>query len=240
MNTTEFSDAFDTLVSSYARLRDFDNKEPRDTIEFNEYEKSLFLTKAQEQLVISYYNGKNSTLDSFEKTEEVRRYLSELIETASLTQDEDSTVTTISSDSQVFTLPSNLWFITYESAILASGDDECSSEKELQVVPVTQDTFYRTTENPFKCHGLRRALRLDLPDNQVELVSKYTIETYLVRYIRKINPIILADLPNNINISGVACITECELHEALHQHILELAVTLALQSKGINIQQKTS
>jgi hypothetical protein len=28
------------------RFRDFDEKEPRDTIEFDEYEKSLYLTKS--------------------------------------------------------------------------------------------------------------------------------------------------------------------------------------------------
>jgi hypothetical protein len=48
MTTGEFSNEFDTLVSSYRRFRDFDHHEPIDTIEFDEYEKSFFLTEAQE------------------------------------------------------------------------------------------------------------------------------------------------------------------------------------------------
>ncbi len=34
-------------------------------------EKSIFLTKAQEEIIIDLYNGKNPFGDSFEKTEEL-------------------------------------------------------------------------------------------------------------------------------------------------------------------------
>ena len=46
MTTEEFSNEFDVLINSYSRYKDFDNKEILDSIEFNEYEKSLFLTQA--------------------------------------------------------------------------------------------------------------------------------------------------------------------------------------------------
>ena len=59
MNVKEFSDGFDTLVSSYMRFKNFDKKEEIDSIEFDEYEKSLFLTNAQEEIVVNLYNGKN-------------------------------------------------------------------------------------------------------------------------------------------------------------------------------------
>ena len=59
MKREEFSNGFDVLVNSYKRFKDFDKQEFLDSIEFNEYEKSLFLTKAQEELVSSLYNGKN-------------------------------------------------------------------------------------------------------------------------------------------------------------------------------------
>ena len=39
MTTEEFSNEFDTLVSSYRRFKDFDNKEALDSLEFDEYEK---------------------------------------------------------------------------------------------------------------------------------------------------------------------------------------------------------
>jgi len=81
MTCEEFSNEFDVLIDSYKRFKKFDSQEILDSIEFNEYEKSIFLTKAQEQVVISMYNGKNPFNDSFEKTEEIRTYLAALIKT---------------------------------------------------------------------------------------------------------------------------------------------------------------
>jgi len=46
MTTKEFSSEFDILLDSYRRIKKFDDKEMLDSIEFNEYEKSLFLTRA--------------------------------------------------------------------------------------------------------------------------------------------------------------------------------------------------
>ena len=54
MTTEEFSNEFDTLLNSYSTT-----EEPTNTIELDEYEKSVFLTKAQEDVVIDMYNGKN-------------------------------------------------------------------------------------------------------------------------------------------------------------------------------------
>ena len=79
MTRKDFSNGFDTLVNSYRRFRSFDNKEATDSIEFDEYEKSFFLTKAQEEIVVELYTGKNGWNDSFESSEEMRRYLSSLI-----------------------------------------------------------------------------------------------------------------------------------------------------------------
>jgi len=236
MTTQEFSNNFDTLLNSYAKKALFGDESSNQEITLDEYEKSLFLTEAQEQLVLTYYNGKNSESESFEKTEEIRRYLSGLIKTAEITPETESEEITLKSNSQIFDLPDDLWFITYEAAKLVTSSDSCLNEKEIQVVPTTQDDLYKTLENPFKGPGYRRALRLDIADNKVELISKYNINTYLIRYISKINPIILIDLSEDLSIDGNTQASTCELHESLHRPILELAVRLALQSKGIQLQ----
>ena len=235
MTTKEFSNSFDTLLNSYSQRASFGEGNLKKDIVLDEYEKSHFLTEAQEQIVLSYYTGNNSNLDSFEKTEEIRRYLSSLIKTAEITHSIYEGKL-LSENSQVFDLPNDLWFITYESAKLASSSNACLSEKEVQVVPVTQDDYYRTNENPFKGPGFRRALRLDISENKVEIVSKYTISKYLVRYINKISPIILEPLSEGLSINGETTEQTCSLHESLHRPILELAVRLALQSKGIQLQ----
>lgn len=237
MTTEEFSNEFDTLVSSYRRFKDFDNKEILDSLEFDEYEKSVFLTKAQEELITSYYSGRNSTLDSFEKTEEVRRYLSSLIKTSEQSPvSNQNTYKTLTNNSQIFSLPSDVWFITYESAKLVSNEDSCLSGKLMDVVPVTQDYFHRVNRNPFRGPNGRRVLRLDIEGKKVELVSKYTIDKYLVRYITKPAPIVLTKL-NGIAIDGISTAQTCALEVSLHRPILELAVRMALQSKGINLEK---
>lgn len=234
MTTQEFSDAFDTLVSSYRRFKDFDNKEILDSIEFNEYEKSYFLTKAQDELVIALYNGRNVSGESFESTEELRRYLSNLVKEARLQPITNTSglVIGIGSNSKFFTLPQDLWYITYEAVDIDGA--RCSALSPMDVYPVTQDDYNKTKRNPFRGANDRRALRLDLSDGVIEIVCKYIVKDYYVRYLRKPKPIILVNMPNNLTIDGVGKKSECELHEALHQRILERAVTEALQSKITN------
>lgn len=233
MSTEELSNAFDVLVASYRRFKDFDNKEILDSIEFDEYEKSLYLTNAQNNLVIGLYSGKNTTGESFESTEELRRYLSNLVEEETLYPISGSSGTPVGmgSDSKFFTLPKDCWYITYEAVNLS--DAKCSAYTPMDVFPVTQDDYNKTKRNPFRGPNDRRALRLDLADGVVEVVSKYTISSYYVRYIRKPQPIVLRDMPNGLTVDGVNVETPCELHEALHQKIVELAVTEAVRSKAI-------
>ena len=66
MTTEEFSNEFDIILQSYSVKNEFGQQNP---IAFDEYEKSVFLTKAQEQIIITLYNGKNSSNESLEKTE---------------------------------------------------------------------------------------------------------------------------------------------------------------------------
>lgn len=234
MTLPEFSNNFDSLVSSYMRFKDFDRQEMLDSIEFDEYEKSLFLTKAQETLVISLYTGKNEYGDSFEETEELRRYLSNLQCDEKVPVLENITFTGISPYSKFFSLPSSLWFITYEAVHVSS--DDCWNGKDVEVLPVRQDWYHRQHGNPFRGLTKKRAFRLDMPGELVEVVYPLGIEYYYVRYLRKPCPIILESLPNGLTIEDLDSAHECELHSALHQKILELAVTLALQSKRINVQ----
>ena len=239
MTTEEFSNGFQTLVSSYMRFRDFDDREPKDTIEFDEYEKSLFLTKAQEEIVLGLYNGKNPFNDSFEKTEELRRYLSPLIQEARLDpiQTSNGLPLGIDSKSKFFTLPEELWFITYESVEISNGD--CENHTTQDVYPVRQDEYHKIKKNPFRGANFRRALRLDLSENNIEIVSKYEVTQYYLRYLKKVKPIVLEDMPEELSINGTSEESPCELHESLHQRILELAVRMALQSKGYTINNES-
>lgn len=228
MTSEEFSNEFDALLNSYSTTEE-SGKTPN-TIELDEYEKSVFLTKAQEDVVIDMYNGKNTFGDSFEKTEEIRRYLSDLIKTYTTT-DKKVGYTGLSKSSVFFELPNDLWFITYESVNLKDDGLGCMSGEDISVIPITQDEYHRIRKNPFKDTNERRALRLDLSGKVVEIVSKYNVERYLVRYLSRPNPIILNDLPNDLSINGINKKTECGLNPVIHRAILERAVKLAIISR---------
>ena len=84
MRRNDFSNGFDTLLNSFAHSAQFGNANSQADIALDEYEKSLFLTQAQEEEVLSLYTGKNVNREAFEATEELRRYLSTLIKEAEL------------------------------------------------------------------------------------------------------------------------------------------------------------
>lgn len=237
MTLEEFSNGFDQLVNSYKRFKDFDKQELLDSIEFDEYEKSFFLTKAQEELVVNFYNGKNPYGDSFESTEELRRYLDNLVVTKVYSASEQVSGTGVSTSSVFYKLPEKLAFITMEQITYGDESLGCYNGSSANVYPITQDEYSRVKNNPFRGPTKYKALRLDAGEGIVELVSKYRIESYLVRYLAKPEPIILEDLPNDLTIDGVNSQTECKLNEILHNTILERAVQIGLQSKGVSVSK---
>lgn len=222
MTNKEFSDGFSTLLNSFGITPN---------ITLDEYEKSTFLTNAQEQLIIDIYSGRNVIYGkSFEQTEEIRRYLSNLVETY-----ETSTKVTgklgLSQDSVFFEIPQDTWFITYEVALLKDSRLGCLDGIEASVVPLPQDDLYRAKDNPFRGPSKDRVLRLDIKSDLAELISKYNVDKYLMRYISQPTPIILVDLPDGLSINGVSTESECELNPVVHRAILERAVQLAIISK---------
>lgn len=220
MTVPEFSNEFDILYNNI-----MSNQAPG----LNEYEKSVFLTLAQEALIINLYNGSAKGI-SFEENEEIKRYLSSLIRTIDIepSSDKEGLLTDYSTK---FNLPEDVMFITYEAAL--TDKLFCDKTKWIPVVASNQDEIYKIINNPFKGASDNRVLRLDIDDSSVELISKNNIEKYRVRYLSKPTPIILVDLDEyypNLSIKGKSEVTECVLDSSLHMEILNQAVALAKQS----------
>ena len=238
MTVEEFSNEFDILASSYRRFKNFDSMEQLDSLDFNEYEKSIYLTKAQEDIIKELYSGKY-TGDAFETNEKLRRELEFLVE-----QKEYSSSDIIEEHPQlkddkfnhtVFPLPENLLYIVYEQ-VSWETDNNCLNSLIADIYPVTHDEYWRIRNNPFKGPNSKRVLRLDKGDTQVELVSSLDIGSYIIRYLRKPDPIVLDTLPDE-TIDNVSTPQTCKLNESLHRDILDRAVRLALASK-INLTNK--
>lgn len=226
MTTQEFSDAFDTLLQQQLLSQE---------VAVDEYEKSLFLTQAQKDIVLSIYNGTNSNLNSFEKTEEARRYLAPLVKTKTykLEDAEDpskySDVADISSSSHLFKLPEDIYFIVYEKANV--NIDPCNNI-EVSITPTTHDEYNVIKRNPFRTYNNRRGLRLDITEDLVEVITKGTLNSYFIRYVCKPSPIILVSLQSdNLTIEGQTDAQTSVLPEVLHDKILKQAVALAIATK---------
>ena len=248
MTLEDFSTGFDTLLNSFATVANFGKTDSPISIELDEFEKSIFLTEAQEELVLSLYSGRNSSGNGFEETEELRRNLSNLIFDVELSPITNTGKHPIGGDSNsyYFTLPDgtiatqpSIWFITYESVTISS-DDTCKNGTTMEVVPAKQDEYHRLKKNPFRGANSRRALRFDLSEDNIEIVCKYTVTKYYVRYLKKLKPIILVNLADGNTIQGEVTAMNSELDSSLHRAILERAVEKAIQSRGYtkNIENK--
>ena len=230
MTTNEFSNTFDTLLNSYNTQANFGEGASKQDIVLDEYEKSIFLTDAQQQIVIELYTGRNNKGASFEATEELRAYLRNLIKSATLNEQLNvrSNLRT-----QLFKLPSDSLFIIYEEAKIQDDNAGCHNGSTISVTPSTWDLFHRTKRNPFRRPNNRKAIRMDCGSNMIEVVSEYHIGEYNIKYLVKPTPIILANF-SEVTIDGFNTITECELDSVVHRQILERAVQLAIRSKGIS------
>ena len=221
MTCEEFSLEFDLLYNNI-----MSNKAPG----LSGYEKSLFLTQAQESIVLDIYSGKYG--DSFERTEETTSYLNQLLKQRTYDSGEFTEGNKLDTRSIFVTLPEDIWFKTGEIAYIIDDFYKCNVDglREVMVFPVTQDTLVRTKRSPFRGPNERRILRLDSGKNQVELISNYEIHSYTVRYLSRPEPIILKELPQGLTIGGKSSPQTCLLNTAIHKAILSKAVLIAKSS----------
>lgn len=222
MNVQEFSNTFDTLLQPYI-TKDVNGNQ--NNLAFDEYEKSIFLTKAQEQIVLELYQ-------ELEQSEEVRKYLSNLIKTDNYAPvgEQDETLIDNNFKSYKVDISNDILFMIYEQCTL-SDKNNCINNKIVSVVPTIHDDLDKVLKNPFKSPNSRKVIRLDF-DNKIELISKYNISNYKVRYLKKPNPIILVALEDNLSINnGDTKVSNGETNPILHERIVQRAVQLAVQSK---------
>mgnify|MGYP003552711124 CR=1 FL=1 len=224
MTVREFSEQFDILYNNI-----MSNKAPG----LSEYEKSVLLTQAQEEIVRGLYTG-NISKDSFEETEELKRYLNTLITTRLFTVGVSPDIAEVSStDLRTYnhhiyevTQPSNILYRIYEEAGLAL----CNNGIIAEVKSVAYEDLYNFVRNPFQRPSTKRVLRVDkgLRNNNTifHLYSQYPLTEYSLTFLRKPKPIILEDLDTD-TIDGESTAQTSELDSSIHKMILDLAVQQA-------------
>ena len=237
MDIEEFSSGFDTLCSSYMRSKNLDPQESLDSIEFDEFEKSQFLTYAQDEIFTSLYSG--DVLEGFEGTERVRKSLDSLIKYKNIPVEEFTEAQYVPKsglycypiDFSLIKETKRLLYITYESAKFNDDSLDCGNGATVLVVPIRHDELAKTVQNPFRGANTSRVLRVDVGYHKVELLSSHKLEFYYLGFLEKPTPIILASLEGQ-TIDGYSEPMTSVLDSSLHRVILEKAVQKALASKA--------
>ena len=136
MNLQEFSNEFDVLYNNI-----MSNQAPG----LDEYEKSVFLTKAQNELVKEYFNPKgNKYQEGFDGSKKRQMDFSSLLEVAQLPELKEA-VQKFDSRSFAFGYPEKAWIPINESI-----EEESSPRKTFQVVPLSYDEYLRLMSKPYK------------------------------------------------------------------------------------------
>jgi hypothetical protein len=232
MTTTEFSVEFDTLYNNIKSLS---------APGLDEYEKSVLLTKAQEEIVKNYFNPTSNKLQQgFDGSEKRQVDFAELIKVADITSDVPTPGTYVSIDprAQLFQLPTDVFMVTNETVILE--DSLNSTTFRATVIPINYREYDRLMSKPYKeplkrqCWRMMQANVATPGANGQKIISEIisrtdtVVDTYKVRYVKKPQPIILESLASNsLSINGITAITECELNPIVHREILDRAVELA-------------
>lgn len=224
MNIQEFNDEFDIQYDSIAG---------KSAPGLDAYEKSVYLTRAQLELVKNYYNPKsNAKQEGFELTEKRRVDLNSIVTTFS-TSEKSTSLDSINKNGRFIDLPIDVLYIVHEHLnAKVNGCDE-----KVTIVPLTHDEYNVQVNNPFKRPSAKRGWRLDIESNnegrRVEIIYVNDNYSYFVRYIRYPEPIILVNLDDEfkgegLSIDGFTNSNECKLNIELHPEILNRAVELAM------------
>lgn len=237
MTVEEFSNEFDTLINNY-NFVNFEAKDPN-LISVDEYQKSVFLTKAQLEFVKNHYGNQNKYQKGFEANEKRRADLNELVVQKSASLVAPATSFNIKSDnSYVYSIPDGTTevplFVIHEQLKLSNG-------KYIKVIPKTHDEYNVQVNNPFKKPDSSVAWRLDINSTDsdkrhFELITDQDLTgaDYQIRYIAHPEPIVLVALSDGLSVDGATEVKTSELNKGVHQEILDRAVELAIASHSQN------
>lgn len=194
MINKEFISEFDLLYNNVAS-----NQSPG----FTNYEKSVFLTKAQEDILKAYLNRQTNKLLEGQDSSSLRQIdFSTITRTINLIRSNSKYKLSGLPYSECFAFPQDAFFILNEQIKVENEYDK--TKEILQVIPLTNNEFTRNMLKPYKQPLKGQAWRIftgnDIMEGAIiETIAHYKqrIESYSVRYIRRPHPIILEDLDNN-------------------------------------------
>ena len=219
MSVEEMDNMFDVLYNNITS-----NQAPG----LNAYEKSVFLTKGQDEILKNYFNPKskgNNTQEGFDGS--VKRQVDfSMLTTVKTEATFGKALFDTRDNTKSVALPTKLMYAINEMVEVTRG----TKTMLLQVIPIKFDEYSRLMCKPYKRPLKYQAWRLTNNDsaNKADVIvgPNDTISKYIIRYVRRPNPIIVSNL-DGLSIEDKSDATECELDPILHEEILQRAVELA-------------
>ncbi len=224
MTVQEFSNEFDVLYNNI-----MSNQAPG----LDEYEKSVFLTKAQYEIVKNYFNPRgNKYGEGIDDSPKRQIDFSTLITAAEPTTYASPGYVKFDDRSHLYKMPNDIFIVLNETGINTVD----GTSRLISIIPINYGEYTRLMSKPFKQPLKNQGWRLFNSTGGVDFVSEVIVKhnsvlsDYKIRYVRRPKPIILANLADeysNVSIEGESRISECELDPILHPEILQRAVELA-------------
>lgn len=224
MTAEEMSDALDSLLNSYANTANFEEGSSRLDITLDEYEKSLYLTQAQDVVLKAYFQrATNSEGVGFDDSEKRQVDFSSLITTKSITT-KASSGTAFDERGILFDMPkrvdergnsisgtTDVLLILNEQLVTKVGTSPRNGEvdrrltKTYVVVPINYKEYDKEMSKPYAQPLKKQVWRLFQStgsgfDYRSEIIpvwdleDRETIYCYKIRYLRRPKPIVLVNL----------------------------------------------
>lgn len=230
----EFDNEFDIIYNNITS-----NQAPG----LDRYEKSVFLTKAQDEIVKSYFDLKRNKVQSGFDSNERRQIDFSMLIKSGYFDAEDSHGDSFDGrkNTKSFMIEDDvLVFINEYVLVTRKTKDPTNKRIRLIVDPINYHLYNYFMSKPFKYPLKNRAWRLldnditssDKSGKKVEIIigPNDTLEQYLYRYVKRPKPIILESLSGEegeYTIMGLSEETPCELDPILYPEIIQRAAELA-------------
>jgi hypothetical protein len=231
MTYSELSDMIDVMSNRYAQQKEVS------LIPFDEYEKSLFLTKAANEIV-------KEMLPFYDRNEKIKKQL--------------ITITKSASVGDIFSMPDafrmKLGSLVYElpaDAMYAVAESLRDPANVIlrKIRPLKDDETYYTLDNPFRTPSRGYAFRNGLSylgKKYSEIITDITPDgrpEYFIKYICNIPPFIVTDDLEDASINGVSTNSSLDNQaplDVLHEKILDRAIIIGYTSKSDDPNSKVT
>ena len=224
MTIQEFSNEFDVLYNNIVS-----NQAPG----LDEYEKSVFLTKAQNEIIKNYFNPKgNKYQEGFDSSQKRQVDFSKLMKTYTSSGTAPASTSFFGNVTGAYkvTWPNDVFVVVNEVVDVTKKGE--GGKYRLQVIPIKYDEYLRVSCKPYKQPLKSQAWRIINGENDINLIvghlNSVSPDGYHMRYIKHPQPIILESLVgSDLSINNEKNEMGCELDPEIHSEILQRAVEIA-------------